>query len=415
MSSAAELGISEQEYQDAINLELLYGLISKGNDRCSRDGNSPVTHVDCNTYQFLCSSCAQGRSNCKRIGDDRFKKFEVDKMQRKFGGGGGGSSKSNSYTPKSKNRGERESSKRSSSRKKSRKRSPSPDPSTAESESDESSSYHRKSSKRSGRSTKVEKFGQDDDFLKQPPGMMGIARGTSGYSEGGQSPQQQSGGMGFGGSPMNIRHTMNPAGGLHQMPHQQMYGMQPGMGPMQMQGMNSMMGMPSPMGMGLQRPPMYGSMGAMGNRPPPNMYSSNPFGASLPQMMGSYPGRPMHPGMANNPFGTPQRAMPRPTRPPFGMVPPQHQQPNYPNPYSSFMNQQPMHPIQQSSFYQSQQQPYGSTPAPQRNSFMGTYPPNSMPMGSFGSSSWGAPQGNQQYPGPASAPPTSSMGDWWQN
>lgn len=117
MSSAAELGISEQDFQEAMNLEKIYSLLNKSSGRCSKCTNvsddlffacavsnqasvyrliipinhsscvyqSP-THVDCSTYQWLCPSHAVGKGNCKKIGDERFSTFEVEKLEKKFGG-----------------------------------------------------------------------------------------------------------------------------------------------------------------------------------------------------------------------------------------------------------------------------------------------------------------------------------------
>eukprot|EP00918_Siedleckia_nematoides_P043089 GHVU01094243.1.p3 GENE.GHVU01094243.1~~GHVU01094243.1.p3 ORF type:complete len:100 (+),score=12.83 GHVU01094243.1:59-358(+) len=87
MASAADLGISEQEFQDAVNLEKLYSLVSKANNRCANCKGSPLTHADVNGLKLLCRGCGAGKPGCKRIGDDRFKKHEIDRLEKKIGAG----------------------------------------------------------------------------------------------------------------------------------------------------------------------------------------------------------------------------------------------------------------------------------------------------------------------------------------
>ncbi|KFH00791.1 putative major ampullate spidroin 2 [Toxoplasma gondii VAND] len=82
-SSPADIGLSKSEYEDAVNLEKLYFLANK-NDRCANCGRGGVSAVDVSRYEFLCSSCCSGKSSVKRIGEDRFSSFEVNKLHARF-------------------------------------------------------------------------------------------------------------------------------------------------------------------------------------------------------------------------------------------------------------------------------------------------------------------------------------------
>ncbi|CBZ53200.1 putative major ampullate spidroin 2 [Neospora caninum Liverpool] len=82
-SSPADIGLSKSEYEDAVNLEKLYFLVNKS-DRCANCGRGGVSAVDVSRYEFLCSSCCAGKSSVKRIGEDRFSSFEVNKLYARF-------------------------------------------------------------------------------------------------------------------------------------------------------------------------------------------------------------------------------------------------------------------------------------------------------------------------------------------
>ncbi|OEH77770.1 major ampullate spidroin [Cyclospora cayetanensis] len=97
-ASAAEMGLSKTEYEDAVNLEKLY-FLANNHDRCAScsrgcwleglqgvDTDALVSSLDMQRYEFLCGGCSSGKAGAKRIGSDRFSTFEVQKLLNKFGG-----------------------------------------------------------------------------------------------------------------------------------------------------------------------------------------------------------------------------------------------------------------------------------------------------------------------------------------
>eukprot|EP01069_Polyplicarium_translucidae_P012654 Polyplicarium_translucidae@DN5444_c0_g1_i1.p1 len=200
MASASELGISEQEFQDAMNLEKIYGLVQRGNDRCSKDGASPVTHVDMSTYQFLCRNCATGRDNVKRIGDDRFKKFEVERLEKKCGSGGGGGDRKGDSGRVRKSRGDK--TRRS---RKPRPRSPSPSDSESDEESEEET-HHRGSRRKKSKPRRA----RSEDFGGASP-YAAITSAPAGMATLGQPPSP----VGMFGAHAGGMQQMHPHMGQH--------------------------------------------------------------------------------------------------------------------------------------------------------------------------------------------------------
>ncbi|CDJ60407.1 major ampullate spidroin 2, putative [Eimeria maxima] len=84
-ASAAEMGLSKTEYEDAVNLEKLY-FLANSHDQCALCGRGGVSSVDLQRYEFLCNGCSAGKTSAKKIGTDRFTAFEVQKLLNKFGG-----------------------------------------------------------------------------------------------------------------------------------------------------------------------------------------------------------------------------------------------------------------------------------------------------------------------------------------
>eukprot|EP00921_Rhytidocystis_pertsovi_P018349 GHVQ01029030.1.p1 GENE.GHVQ01029030.1~~GHVQ01029030.1.p1 ORF type:complete len:196 (-),score=40.11 GHVQ01029030.1:300-887(-) len=191
MATAAELGMSQSEFEEAMNLEKLYFMVNK-HDRCAGCSRGGVTHVDCSRHEFLCHSCANGKSNCKKIGDDRFKAFEIQKLERKYGDGKGSSSHSAPSRRRSSPPAVRASArdKQSKSRHKSKPRKRTPSPS---SDSDVSTDYEEPitvKTKSKGRSASVQGATSGGGMA----GGMGMNR---------MGHMQQPGGGGMGGGMSN--------------------------------------------------------------------------------------------------------------------------------------------------------------------------------------------------------------------
>ncbi|KAF8820330.1 hypothetical protein IE077_000519 [Cardiosporidium cionae] len=83
MASRHELGVSQQEYEDAVNLEKVYNMMSR-HVRCENCDRKNPTHVDVNRHEFLCAGCASGKGNCKQVGSDRLKSADVRILERKY-------------------------------------------------------------------------------------------------------------------------------------------------------------------------------------------------------------------------------------------------------------------------------------------------------------------------------------------
>lgn len=111
MATAAELGISEQEFQDALYLEKMYQVVSACRDSCTRCGSSvrddtpyihaqtyihgrmhqinqslqPIIFYKTDTIDLLCRKCGNNKPHSRRLGDAHFRRNEVEKFERKYG------------------------------------------------------------------------------------------------------------------------------------------------------------------------------------------------------------------------------------------------------------------------------------------------------------------------------------------
>ncbi|XP_026192291.1 RNA polymerase II degradation factor 1 [Cyclospora cayetanensis] len=412
-ASAAEMGLSKTEYEDAVNLEKLY-FLANNHDRCASCSRGGVCAVDMQRYEFLCGGCSSGKAGAKRIGSDRFSTFEVQKLLNKFGGnsssstrdsGGGTSShlyRRSSSSAKAFDRRRRHG--RGHSR---RRDSPSPSSESPVSSDDSPPSVSWAASK--SRGSRAEKSssrrragGAQEDFSSATwpqvapnpwtgatdaaalPGMGGLAgMGLTAAAASGQSqptnmwmptstpqglippgmqhiqmPPQQGGGapMGSYGGELSQQQWRNAGTGLQLqqvMPQQSMLQQH------QMQASNQLFGMQPPqqaLGMG---------SGAVLGRPPQMMLQQQTQPNSMLQ-----PIRP--PQQQRNPFasmrGPQQAAVARPSNPFASMQGPLYG--------SSPFQQQPQHqqlqqPQQQPQLQQPQQQPQLQQPQLQQQQNFG--------------------------------------------
>ncbi|PFH33520.1 hypothetical protein BESB_077370 [Besnoitia besnoiti] len=266
-SSPADVGLSKEEYEDAVNLEKLYFLSNK-NDRCANCGRGGVSAVDVSRYEFLCSSCCSGKSSVKKIGEDRFSSFEVNKLYARFdrssthrgrgsaspirrGSSGGGSRRND----------------RRSDRRSSRRAAPPDFSDNSDSDSGDESpppprrsrSVPRASSGRSPRHASHRSSAHRGDPFDDFDAASEASWGGTGSAQG-LSSSPSSWGPVFGAGAPAARAQMSPSGAL---------GAAGGMGPNSPAGMLGLT--PSPMAtqatfnQGLQYPGMMGNPMFMGN------------------------------------------------------------------------------------------------------------------------------------------------------
>lgn len=113
MSKAAELGLSEAEYADALRLERFYELVTNGCDsRCTRCSGKSITHYDVESIDFLCRICAKAaerggraKASIRVMGESKLTTMDLRKFEAKFAGALNVKRKDSEQEPPRKERG----------------------------------------------------------------------------------------------------------------------------------------------------------------------------------------------------------------------------------------------------------------------------------------------------------------------
>jgi len=83
MTTAKDLGMSQAEFEDAMNLEKMYMLVSKTD--CNECGKTPVTYAKIGSWELLCNDCGKSNSASK-IATTHFKTHEVNSFEKAING-----------------------------------------------------------------------------------------------------------------------------------------------------------------------------------------------------------------------------------------------------------------------------------------------------------------------------------------